>query len=279
MVVLKPVGGIGNQLHIRAMGYALEALGNEVGFDLSYFKTDDTRAYALDRFNTEVNQVYIGGQEISEPDLTYHPELLKKYENDVRLSGYFQCPRYFEGVEDTIRKAFTLRNKPSDQTLTIAREIEACNSVFLHVRRTDSLAARGLAFHGVCSGEYYGRAVYYILKNVSRLKFFIFSDDIGWCKKNVVEFGYPLTYVDHNSTGVTVLPDNEVRKTDTGTEHEDLWLMSRCKHGICANSSFSWWANWLIQNLQKNCIAPRDWFTPTFNHLSADMIPDGWARL
>lgn len=278
MVTVRLCGGMGNQIWQRAFGYALEARGNEVVFDRSYFDNNDSRAYTLDRFDTQVVFGQASGQEITEPDLTYHPELLKNYQQDVTLNGYWQCPRYLEGVEDKVRGAFSVPCRwPRGKTLAIRREIENSESCFLHVRRTDSLAARGLAFHGVCSGEYYGRAIDFILARVKDPHFFVFSDDIEWCKKNVVEFGHPVTFVDHNTTGVTVLPDNEVRKTDTGSEEFDLWLMSRCKHGITANSSFSFWAAWLQENPQKLSISPKQWLMGVHNDLSKDMIP--WLRI
>ena len=203
------------------MGYAFEAVGNEVFFDRSPLDHDDTRAYTLDRFNTEVPFGPRKGQTIWEPNLRYHPELLKKYDADVTFDGYWQCERYWTPeVQGTIRKAFTLRNPPSDRSEAVAREIQSSNSVFYHVRRTDSLSARGLINHGVCSGEYYKDAVDYIAARTQDPHYFIFSDDIAWCKANVT---LPkVTFVDCNTTGVTESPEHEVRKTDNGREHQDL---------------------------------------------------------
>ena len=278
MVTVRLKGGMGNQLWQRAFGYALEALGNEVVFDRSPLDNDETRAYVLDRFPTQVVFGEARGQEISEPDLTYHPELLKNYQQDVTLNGYWQCPRYLEGVEDKVRDAFSIPCPwPSNKTLAVRREIENSNSCFLHVRRTDNLSTRGLAFHGLGSEAYWSRAVGEVCRLAGPVKIFVFSDDIEWCKRNPYFEG--LTFVDHNSTGVEVDSEYALHKTDNGTEHFDLWLMSRCKHGIMGTSTFSWWASWLGPHQTGVVIRPKNWFVGIKNEESRDMFPSSWVAI
>lgn len=278
-VTIRTMGGFGNQAFQHAFSLALKALGNEVFLERSWFDHQPQRAWALDRFNADIQFGPIRGQCIQEGNLRFHPEFLKKYDQDVTLVGYWQCERYFAGVEDQIRKDLTLRYYPSPKSLAVANKIHNTNSVFLHVRRTDSLSASGLKNHGVCPQSYYQRAASYVSTRVPSPHFFIFSDDIEWCKQNIQVFNYPATFVDHNSTGVTESPEHEVQKTDNGTEQDDLWLMRLCKHSITANSSFSWWAAWLNENPEKIVVAPRQWFVPSSPHDGSDICPLSWVRL
>jgi hypothetical protein len=74
---------------------------------------------------------------------------------------------------------------------------------------------------------------------------------------------YLVTYVAHN---------------DASKAHEDLRLMSLCKHNIIANSTFSWWAAWLNTNTDKMIFAPKRWFNKDGVNTD-DLLPSDWKRI
>ena len=99
-------------------------------------------------------------------------------------------------------------------------------------------------------------------KKIKSPRYYIFSDDQNWSRKNI-KSKHICTYIDHNQ----------------GKEsHEDIRLMSQCKHNIIANSSFSWWGAWLNQNSKKIVIAPNQWFMDKSVN-QKDIIPKSWIKI
>ena len=198
---------------------------------------------------------------IVEPYFQFWDEL-ENIPQDAYLLGYWQSEKYFKLIETTIRSDFSFKQKMSSKNQEIADEILKSNAVSIHIRRGDYLlnpAANKV--HGLCSLEYYNKAIQYIVERVKNPSFFVFSDDIDWAKTNL-NISYPSVYVSHNQ----------------GAESfNDMRLMSLCNHNIIANSSFSWWGAWLNKNPKKFVVAPKRWFNANLD--VSDLLPSEWSRI
>ena len=141
-------------------------------------------------------------------------------------------------------------------------KINAVNGISIHIRRGD-LLSRPIAVKDqpYSSDEYYYEGIEIIKERDSNPELFIFSDDIEWVENNV-NFDLPTTYI--NSKG----PD-----------HEHFYLMSRCKHNIITNSTFSWWAAWLNKYENKIVISPKWWYRDPEINSKIIWIPKNWITL
>lgn len=289
MITMKISGGLGNQLFQYATGRGIEARKQQVQYDISPLDSDPQRCYLLDRLGLRLPTVrhnYRGGIVYSDPDLRFRPDILA-VQGDCILSGFWQCEKYFLAVQDQIR-AEVFRGMPliSDASQAVAEKIRACQSVFLHIRRTDNTHPAHAAVHGLLDrSEYYRQAISQMHASLRNPHFFVFSDDPKWAHEHYDGPGY--TVVDCNPTSGTPKGDGELVKGFIGRENEDLWLMSLCQHGIVANSTFSWWGAWL-NPMEKQTASPRviiapkqqGWFNATQTRLdSSDIIPSRWMRL
>jgi hypothetical protein len=198
---------------------------------------------------------------VVEPHLTYWPGIECLYKPSY-LVGYWQSEKYFRAIESTIRTDFFFAQPLSQRNQQILNEITNSQAVSLHIRRGDYVQdSKKLAFHGVCSLDYYREAIAFLSQRIKTPKFFIFSDDMTWVKNNL-QIKFESCYVDHN----------------TGLEsYNDLRLMSQCKHNIIANSSFSWWGAWLNANSSKIVVAPKKWYA---NQSDLNGVcPASWVKL
>ncbi len=295
MTIIRLSSGLGNQLFQYALGRNL-AIKNNTNLKLYFSSREDTaRHYALDVFNiagqnivkkdwrdiglpdmekrnffSKLSRLIIRWREqkktindrkiILEPSFNFCPNILKAKDN-CYLSGNWQSEKYFIESEDIIRKDLTLKNELSNLSKQWIGKIESCASVSLHIRRGDYVSnPKTNQFHGTCDLAYYQRAISAIAKKINNPEFFIFSDDIEWAKNNL-KIDYPIYFVSDKN-----IPD-----------YEELIIMSKCKHNIIANSSFSWWGAWLNNNPEKIVIAPQKWFNAPTD--TSDLIPEKWIRL
>jgi len=296
MIIVKIFQGPGNQLFQYAYGLAAsKRVGTELKLDLSWFKNNsDHRPYILDRFSidteiaTEEEVNYIkscNGSNFFQyrynllrnrfsprhkkvtvlEDLSrFDKDLNKPYKSSC-IEGYFSSELFFENYGKEVRSAFTFKNEVPEYSCQLIPEILQGNSVALSIRRGDFLK---YPLHNICSKEFYQRAITEIRKSVANPKFYIFSDEIAWVKKNM-KFDLPHTFVEES------------------TDHmEHIRLMSLCKFHIIPNSTFSWWGAWLSQ--PDKVIAPEHWLNPDKEfHLkefgkvveTSHTVPKTWSRI
>lgn len=285
MIIVKLIGGMGNQMFQYALGRSL-AIRNktDLKMDLSGYEQQKgitPRAYGLSVFAIQadvasVNEVdrirysnlffaklgISGKKYVRERMANIFDSHILDIGDDHYFEGYWQTERYFKDIRDVLLREFSLKPEYDHLDPSLLRAMADGESVALHVRRGDYVSHVGTnQYHGTCSSEYYQSAIRYIADKIGNPSFFVFSDDIEWVKKNIA-VDFSVTYV---SDGIL-------------KDYEELTLMSKCKHNIIANSSFSWWGAWLNQNPDKIVVAPKKWFNDP-DAAKNDIVPDSWVKM
>ena len=278
------MGGLGNQLFQYMLARVINIqTGKQIKLDITSYSGDVIRKFNLinivklphEFFLNEkytINNYYdkvlfsfckklrknFGGRAF-EQNLSYDSSLIDNVNFIKSYFGYWQSPKYFSDKWDDIKSDINLEKFCRRELSLKYPEINSDKSVSIHIRRCDYLNDSVKNYHkGVCDSEYYVKAIEYIKHKVEQPYFYIFSDDIDWCKQ------YFKIKEDHDFIDSTV------------NEFEDLLLMHKCAHNIIANSTYSWWAAFLNTNKEKIIIAPKTWFN---NNMSIDIVPFDWIRL
>jgi hypothetical protein len=175
--------------------------------------------------------------------------------------GFWQCARYLEGIEPLLKQELRLKAAPLNGTAACADELARGDSVAVHVRRGDYVAS-GVNGFGALPLSYYETAVRELTREVKEPRLYVFSDDPEWARAHL-RLGHPTTVI-----------SRDVEQSAC----EDLWLMSRCRHHVIANSSFSWWGAWLGQGPGQIVYAPRRYYR-NHDRATPDLYPAAWRLL
>lgn len=176
----------------------------------------------------------------------------EEIECNVYIKGWFQAESYFMDIREILLEEFTLK-KDIRLPQNITHVIENTESVSVHIRRGDYKKDNMML-----DKSYYKKAMGIITDMIDDPTWVVFSDDITFVKKN------------YCFNGRTFFVDNSYGLMD----YEQLIMMSKCKHNIIANSTFSWWGAWLNQNANKYVIAPDKWFKSQRN-----IVPKEWIKI
>lgn len=248
-------GGLGNQMFQYAAG--LSALKEYSQFtnlklDTSFYIGQERkvivdgltgRGYDLDLFNLKYDELEVAP------------------EGSLMLDGFYQNISEFQNVIDEVKEQFTFKNKFNENILKLSEQInQREDTVCIHVRRSDYVNnPTANAHHGVLGIEYYESSKKLIENKYANPVYYVFSDDIEWCKNNI-KSNYEMHYVGEDYYG------------DRDSGH--LYLMQSCKNHIIANSSFSWWSAFLANS--SYTIAPKKW---RLDSTGCDIILDNWEKI
>ncbi|WP_293739919.1 alpha-1,2-fucosyltransferase [uncultured Parabacteroides sp.] len=301
MIIVAIFGGLGNQMFQYALARSLQIKGEDVKIDIELVNDRTCRPnftyrdFELDNFSIKCEvatkrevlrfvpnlwantpklykqlfalkrRIFNRGLYVEDIEYTYDPYLFNI--SNAYLMGYFQTEKYFCQNRDQILSDFTLKREMSESGKNICDRIDNFSETCaIHIRRGDYVANKEVnKKHGICSLDYYKNAIRYVEKIDENMVYFVFSDDIEWVRNCALFEGDKFVIVDNISSR----PD-----------YEDLLLISKCKHQIIANSSFSWWGAWLNVNEDKVVISPKQWLNePSSNNLINDLIPKDWIQL
>lgn len=291
MIVVKLIGGLGNQLFQYAAGRALADFHNtDLYLDTSFLSVNPNGAYTkrdydlhafsiratiadktvLQNFDFESSRLlnklknifpsYFSRVIFNEAQSYFNRQFFKLPANTY-LNGYWQSEEYFLPSKNKIKDDFKLANPPSEKYQSLLLQIKSRKSISIHVRRGDYVSLNSAnSFHGVLNKDYYQRAFEHFEEINSDFKYFVFSDDLNWCEQHL-DFLGDVCFVDGSSLMLSA--------------QEELLLMSNCSNHIIANSSFSWWGAWLNANPEKIVVMPQNWFT-NVKSKTINIVPNNW---
>ncbi len=294
MIIVRLVGGLGNQLFQYATGFALAQKNrDELKLDLSSFefqrgnrdtiRTPDILQFSLSAPVASQQEVealknplgvisrsarFLRQRIFKRYYSDWHPEILL-LKGDVYVDGYFQCEHYFSEWLNPLLREFCLRPSPAAEVETLGRRIDLLrNTVSLHVRRGDYVSdARISALHNICTVDYFQRALSEIRGRLGECNLVVFSDDVDWVRENLA--------LQENALYVS---GAQTSAGKTLSAAQELVLMSRCRHHIISNSTFSWWGAYLNRHTDKIVVAPSLWNRSKIDS-HKNILPQSWVRL
>ena len=272
MIIIRVMGGLGNQLQQYALYRKFQSMGKQARLDLAWFSQSvqasmaAPRRFALSDFvdlpleeasGEEVRallgrayeeragigeklkrRLLPGQMPVFEESEMFHGEILCW--DDRYLVGYWACEAYYADILERLREEIRFPKGSDEKNRETMEEMGGQTAVSIHIRRGDYLDAENAAmFGGICTEAYYDTAIRYIREKCPGAVFYVFSDDTDYVRDHYRGAEYRI--VDWN------------RGEDS---FYDMQLMSCCKHNICANSTFSFWGARLNGTADKIMIRP-----------------------
>lgn len=242
MITIELQGGLGNQLFQLAFLDHICKLNNTTPFlsklvpsphsTINYFDTIFKNWKSIQKYTLIHKTIY-------EPQQSWKLHLPLFL--NIKIIGFFQHYKF-------ISPTFPFKLSFPESCINAYCKYDVLNSVFIHIRGGDYLYPENKDYL-FDTNTYYEKAIKEFPDNT---KFLIFTNDKS----------YALTHSFLNTIQHEFVEENEL---------DSLFIMTRCKGGICANSTLSWWGAYL--NRSRKIILPSKWTSNTSIDTSGYYFP------
>lgn len=258
------LGGLGNQMFVMAAAFCMAKRdGCILSIKKDVFCPHGNHPGYWNTFFKFLNQpVDFSGADKSEgeaKDFQYRE--IKKTAPKINLTGYFQHTGFFYGLRDDVRRLFMPNQTMLEEIVKrfpgLDKKINPKIKVSVHVRRGDYVKLKNIhhnvpmKYYEICRDKInakYGK---------DNVLYYIFSDDIPWCRNNLKIEG---------------------RYVDVLTDYQQIILMSLCDAHIIANSTFSWWGAYLSKGPDE-VYMPHKWMERPAGAYPHGLVLDGWNKV
>ncbi|GAM63305.1 alpha-1,2-fucosyltransferase [Vibrio ishigakensis] len=284
MIVVKVIGGLGNQLFQIAYAIALSKERNncQIYLDISAFDKYKIRPFSASNLNLPDNISILDGDTLPASKTFFYSATQIMYRITQRILKeigfkyqYGKIPHKLLQYLGLIYNFDTYFYRPTVQRSNLClygyfqnenyfkrHKLDIVHA-FINKKKLDSVTesykskitqstaiavSMRLGQDYIDSGDFYICSGKYYKEGLDRLKERYPEADI-------------FVFSDDIDKAKNIL-DKEVNITfiEQCSDCSSLYLMSLCDHFVIANSSFSWWGSYLGTNPKKSIIAPKNWF-------------------
>ena len=286
MIVVRIMGGIGNQLFQYALYIELLSRGFEAAVDSSWYENYGSREFSLGK-DFDLSLRYADSsfvKSIADIENTYITKIKKHFfrknthfienqrifndkiflfgkNDDVYLDGYWCTDRYFIGNISRIKELY-FPNDKREKYRKLLEEKYGLNKRFvsIHIRRGDYKNKSPLNPVHLLPDWYFHWALKQYKERLNNSICVVFSDSIEDAKQ--IMKNYDCYYVDWTSSAI-----------------DDFYLMASCDDHIISNSTFSYWAAYLGFNKSAVNYYPALWFKYIPQNNMMFRFPEKWIKV
>ena len=254
MIGVRITGGIGDQLFQYAAARALTLrLGTDLVFELSNLGDNPLYLNHFEIVTAENPQTEVVIKTVVREISDVFDEKVLSLPDNSFLDGKFQFEKYFVDQADQIRHELVLKNPMSEENSNWENKIRASRiPVSIHIPRRDS---------DNVPLEYFYHCVEFLKSNFPNLELFVFTNDIPFCIQNL-RFPAAAHFIDASQN-----------------PHEEIFLMSLCRHHIISDENLGWWGAWLDRRESNLTFAPKQYLKNFSYEESIERIPDRWMTI